>query len=116
VTRQQLAWLVQALLDDLVMAPARIAAAYTDGVAEGIELGIRIGAEQAEREMAEAWARVADQVRETASPRSRTFAGRRAAEIEAAKPRPGDYTGQLSEAEYFGASAAQGQSLERRAA
>lgn len=49
---------------------------------------------------------------------STTYAQRRAAEIEWAKPKPGDYTGRLSAAEYFGGDDTPEQvtAMERRAA
>lgn len=48
------------------------------------------------------------EIREWA-PRWKPYAEKRARELEWAKPRPGDYTGRLSPAEYFGTDAPQQQ-------
>lgn len=70
-------------------------------MAEGVEIGRRIGAEQAEQDMAAHWAELSRRIRADAV-RWTPYAERRRAELERAKPKPGDYTGQLTSEEYFG--------------
>lgn len=117
MTPEQFAELVRQLLEELVTVPRRITEAYRDGMAEGIEIGKRIGAEQAGRSMFEHWAMVARNIRAHAG--QPTYSERRAAELEWVKPKPGDYTGRLTAEEYFGTSPSSPDtdvSLERRAA
>ena len=68
-------------------APARIharelAQREADACAYGLSDGIEAGRAEAEAEMDEQWARLADLIRQSGSPRSRSFAERRAAELE----------------------------------
>ncbi len=67
---------------------------YHDGYAAGLAA--------AETEIAEQWAEISRRIRADAN-RSTPYAERRAREREWAKPRPGDFTGRLTAAEYFGA-------------
>lgn len=82
--------------------------------------GRMAGAEEMAREMADWFAPVARLVRQRAGHPS--YAERAAAEAEWIKPKPGDYTGQLTAAEYFGTDTEQHDeppqlpTLERRAA
>jgi hypothetical protein len=102
-------WRITLLISDLIAHWAATAAereqvrreAYEAGFADGVEAG----AAQAEREMDQSWKQLARRIRGDADRRS--FAERRAAELARAKPRPGDFTGRLSLAEYFGPDAAQ---------
>ena len=87
------------------------------GFAEGFEAGYAA----AHAEVAGWWALLAQKIRADAN-RSTPYAERRRRELEWAKPRLGDYTGQLTAAEYFGADPAQQDTslqvtaMERRAA
>lgn len=67
------------------------------------------------REHAE-WGRRLRELIRAGADHSTPYAQRRAAELEWAKPRIGDFTGRLSPAEYFGTEPPQLRSLERRAA
>lgn len=80
----------------------------------GLNVGFELGHAAAYREMAEWFALVARLVRQRAGHPS--YAERAAAEAEWIKPKPGDYTGQLTAAEYFATESPQLTSLERRAA
>lgn len=110
---------IVSLLDQIAGTQRRITEAYQDGCADGGWTGRMAGAEEAEQDMAEHWGAV---VRDARARIGRpTFAERRAAELERAKPRPGDFTGRLSPAEYFGTGDSQQKpqnitALERRAA
>lgn len=111
---------IVSLLDQLADTQRRVTEAYQDGRTDGEWGGVMRGAELAERDMYEHWASIVRDVRAHIGRPS--FAERRAAELEWAKPRPGDYTGRLGETEYLGTAAEQHDglpqlpSLERRAA
>lgn len=87
------------------------------GYAEGFEAGYAA----AHAEVAEWWGQLARKIRGAANNWT-PYAERRRRELEWAKPRRGDYTGQLTPAEYFGADDAQQDAsqqvtaMERRAA
>jgi len=98
---------ITALLDQVADAQRRIAEAFQDGHAVGEWAGELRGAEEMGREMAEWFAAVVRLARQRAGHPS--YAERAAADAEWVKPRPGDYTGQLSEAEYFGTAGEQQQ-------
>lgn len=69
---------------------------YDAGYHHGYEAGLR----DAHTEMAQWFAPVARLVRQRSGHPS--FAARRAAEAEWVRPKPGDFTGALSQSEYFG--------------
>lgn len=96
---------IAALTDQLTDTKHRIDEAYRDGFGDGEWAGRLIGAEEAESDMARHWAELSRKVRAGAE-RWTPYAERRRRELEWAKPRPGDFTGALSEAEYFGSERA----------
>lgn len=69
---------------------------YAIGFAEGFEAGYAA----AHAEVAGWWAQLAARIRADAH-RWSPYAERRRRELEWAKPKPGDFTGRLSPAEYF---------------
>lgn len=86
------------LIADAQAAGQRAAQAYQDGLAEGLWQGARIGAAQAETEMAEHW----EQASRMICAKGGTYKERRAAERERARPKPGDHMGRLCPEEYLG--------------
>jgi flagellar biosynthesis/type III secretory pathway protein FliH len=92
--------IISDLIRDLQAAGQRAARAYQEGLAEGVERGKRIGAQQEAAEMHAHWCQVARAVR--ASAQDTPYHERRRRQLEAARPKPGDYTGRLSPEEYFG--------------
>lgn len=67
--------------------------AWRDGFICGFDAGHEVGYGAAEHEMDVAWAEVARRVRALGSPTSQTHSERRAAELDACRPRPGDFPG-----------------------
>jgi flagellar biosynthesis/type III secretory pathway protein FliH len=67
--------------------------AWRDGFTAGFDAGHDVGYGAAEHEMNVVWAEVARRVRALGSPTSQTYSERRAAELDACRPRAGDFPG-----------------------
>lgn len=83
--------------DDMRLLADERAWAYQCGYSDGFEAGRRA----AEVDLDRHWVVVSRNVR--ANARRPTYSERRRRELERARPKPSDFTGALSEAEYFGA-------------
>lgn len=93
-------WPFEAVMELMRQDAAERERSWREGYAHGDHDGYERGFRAAEEEMAAHFALVSRSVRQRAGHPS--YAERAAAEREWVKPRPGDYTGRLTEAEYFG--------------
>lgn len=114
LTREQLEFVVKVQHDTIGILMDQLAEAQRK-VAEVARDEWENGRLDAHREHAEWGSHLRELIRAGADHLT-PYAQRRAAELEWAKPRAGDYTGRLSPAEYFGTEPPQLRSLERRAA
>lgn len=79
------------LVDDLDGQQRRAEDAFRAGVEIGFDHGYAVGHAHAERDMDVPWTQLSRRIRGGAN--ATEFAARRAAELEACKPRPGDFPG-----------------------
>lgn len=99
MTPDQWHGLVDVLLQDIELTRADVDAAYAEGYAHGHADGFEAGYAASEQYWAEHWSMIARNIRANAG--RPTYSARRKAELEAAKPREGDFMGQLSRDEYM---------------